>query len=82
VNRTYTPGVRPDAGRLDLGALAWQTSKTSSGQGGNCVEVAPVDEGGVVVRHSKFPVGPVLAFSDVEWLAFLDDAESFRFTRA
>jgi len=35
-----------------------------------CVEVALGDP--VLVRHSKDPGGPVLAFSRAEWAAFLD----------
>jgi uncharacterized protein DUF397 len=35
-----------------------------------CVEVADVD-GAVVVRNSKKPAGPTLAFSREAWKAFL-----------
>lgn len=44
--------------------------KSSFSEGGNCVEVARV-AGGVVVRDSKNPAGPVLWFSAMEWTAFL-----------
>ncbi len=79
----YTPDLRPNVDTLDLGGLPWRTARASSGQGGNCVEVSPCRSGGVVVRHSKNPEGPVLGFSDNEWDAFINGAESgeFRFPR-
>jgi hypothetical protein len=47
-----------------------------------CVQVAQVrsgpGKGGFLVRDRKDPDGPVLAFSEAEWIAFLDDADSFR----
>jgi hypothetical protein len=77
----HTPDLRPDVAALDLGALSWRTSSYSSGHGGNCVEVAPVPSGGVVVRNSKEPAGPVVGFSTTEWDDFIDGATSgeFRF---
>lgn len=78
--KTHTPRLVPDVARLDLGALPWRTSSFSSGQGGKCVDVAQVDGGGVVVRNSKQPAGPVVAFSADEWDAFLDGVGEFRFT--
>lgn len=38
---------------------------------GACVEVARV-AGGVLVRDSKQPDGPTLAFTDDQWTAFTD----------
>jgi hypothetical protein len=78
---TYSPDRRPHVTELDRGSLRWRTSSFSSGQGGNCLEVAPVLAGGVAVRHSKNPDGAVLTFSDAEWNAFLDGADEFRFPR-
>ncbi|MGH3683849.1 MAG: DUF397 domain-containing protein [Pseudonocardiaceae bacterium] len=48
---------------------AWRTSSYSTGQGGNCVEVAGL-EGGRAVRDSKNPTGPALRFTAAEWVAF------------
>ena len=44
--------------------------KSSASGNGDCVEVrrTPV---GVQVRDSKDPGGPVLEFTDLEWVAFL-----------
>jgi hypothetical protein len=47
---------------------------------GNCVEISPIT-GGVVVRDSKNPVGPVLRYSATSWLAFTRDARVGRFDR-
>lgn len=51
--------------------LAWRKSSYSSGNGGNCVEVADLPDGGRAVRHSKHPDGGVLLFTKAEWDAFL-----------
>ena len=37
---------------------------------GNCVELQPVVGGGVRIRDSKDPEGPVLIFTQDEWDAF------------
>lgn len=49
--------------------LCWRKS-SYSGQGANCVEVAPTRDG-VAVRDSKDPDGPVLAVAPKDWAAFL-----------
>jgi Domain of unknown function (DUF397) len=51
-------------------ALDWRKA-TASGANG-CVELAPLPDGGVAVRDSKEPSGPVLSFSRHEWVSFLD----------
>jgi hypothetical protein len=45
---------------------------------GDCVEVQAAD-GGVLVRDSKDPHGPVLEFTESEWRAFLDGAKKGEF---
>jgi Domain of unknown function (DUF397) len=49
--------------------LAWRKASASM-PGGSCVELAPLPEGGVAVRDSKDPQGPVLRFTPAEWAAF------------
>jgi len=39
---------------------------------GNCVEVSDQPGGGIGVRNSREPQGPVLTFTPAEWAAFLD----------
>jgi hypothetical protein len=54
---------------LQRAGIVWRKSSTSGG--GNCVEVAFVDES-VLIRHSRDPFGLVLSFSHVEWAGFLN----------
>jgi hypothetical protein len=44
---------------------------SASGQQDNCVEVAPLSDGGKAVRDSKDQRGPVLHFTPGEWAAFV-----------
>lgn len=51
---------------------------TASNPSGNCVQASSF-EGGVLVRDSKDPDGPVLVFSKAEMAAFLDGARRGEF---
>jgi len=57
----------------DLPLVAWRKSSTSDG--GDCVEVTPLRDG-VGVRDSKDPAGPVLRFSRSEWRAVVQGAKN------
>ncbi|OHV63468.1 DUF397 domain-containing protein [Pseudofrankia sp. BMG5.36] len=61
--------------------LAWRKSSHSAGNGGECVEVAALPDGGRAVRDSKDPEGPVLRFTAAEWRAFLAGARDGEFDR-
>ena len=50
-------------------ALIWRKSKASTADGG-CVEIACAGET-VLLRDSRNPSGPILAFSPAHWSAFL-----------
>jgi hypothetical protein len=63
----------------DIARATWKKSRQSSGSD-NCVEVADTG-GGVLVRDSKHPQGPVLAFTPAEWRAFVDGAKDGEFDR-
>ncbi len=52
-------------------SLLWIKS-SASGANGACVEMAKAQEM-TLVRDSKDPSGPVLAFSMAEWTAFMID---------
>lgn len=52
-----------------MNMINWRKSSRSSGNGGNCVEVAGVTRA-VAVRDSKNPDGPNLAFDRRSWAAF------------
>lgn len=60
---------------LDLPAMKWRKSSRSSGQGGDCVEVAGLGRG-VAVRDSKDPDGGVLAFDRAVFAAFVRTVRS------
>jgi hypothetical protein len=56
----------------DIITVAWRKSSYSNGQGGNCVEVADLADGGRLVRDTKDQGrGPVLRFTQSEWQAFV-----------
>jgi hypothetical protein len=56
---------------MELTRAQWRKSSYSSGNGGDCVEVARILPGVVAVRDSKDPAGPALAFTPATWQAFL-----------
>lgn len=47
----------------------WRKSQRS-GALGNCVELAPLADGGVAMRNSRFPEGPALIYTPAEIAAF------------
>ena len=64
---------------MDLSNATWRKSSYSGGNGGNCVEVAVLPDGGRAVRDSKDPDGPKLMFSPVEWRTFINAMRSGTF---
>jgi hypothetical protein len=61
---------------MDLSRAEWRKASYSTGNGGNCVEVAHNLPGTVAVRDSKNPGGPALAFAPASWQTFLDGIKS------
>lgn len=57
----------------------WVKSSYSGPTGGNCVEVAFLEDGQVAVRNSRHPSGPALVFSAPEWDAFMHGAKDGEF---
>jgi hypothetical protein len=49
--------------------MNWRKSSYSGNSGGNCAEVATVPAA-VLIRDSKDPCGPALAFGRQAWNAF------------
>ncbi|GGM33709.1 hypothetical protein GCM10011608_17750 [Micromonospora sonchi] len=56
---------------MDLTGAIWRKSTRSSGNSGNCVEVADNLARVVAVRDSKDRQGPVLTFTPNTWRSFL-----------
>jgi len=55
----------------------WRKSSVS-GNNGACLEVAKTQDGRAV-RDSKDPDGPVLTFTQTEWIAFIAGAKAGEF---
>ena len=66
------PTDRP-AARAATSNLAWQKSRRSN-PSGNCVELASLPDGGVAMRNSRHPDGPVLVYTRDEIAAFVGGA--------
>lgn len=63
----------------DMGGrrLAWRKSRHSIANG-ECVEVAPAQDG-IMVRDSASPTSPVIRYSTQAWMAFLTVAKTGAF---
>jgi hypothetical protein len=62
---------------VDLTRAQWRTSSYSSGNGGQCIQVAhSLPDAIVAVRDSKDPQGPSLAFTPGNWQAFTDQVKA------
>ncbi len=64
---------------MDLSTAVWRKSSRSSGNGGQCVEVAANLPGVIAVRDSKNPDGPKLLFTPAEWQAFIGGVKDGEF---
>jgi transcriptional regulator with XRE-family HTH domain len=65
------PHDRGEGGGMDLTGAVWHKSTRSSGNSGNCVEVADNLPDVVGVRDSKDRQGPVLIFDRAVWAQFV-----------
>ncbi|MGW6919087.1 DUF397 domain-containing protein [Kitasatospora sp. NPDC054939] len=63
---------------VDLTGTSWVKS-SYSGNGGQCVEVAPGFPGLMPVRDSKDPQGPALIFTADAFAAFVDSVKAGHF---
>lgn len=66
---------------FDRDTAQWFKSARSNGGGGNCVETAHLDDGGMAVRDSKNPAGGILFFTPTEWSAFVGGVKDGEFDR-
>ena len=56
----------------------WIKSSLSNGNN-TCVETASVKQDEILVRNSRDPEGPVLAFTKAEWVAFIAGVKAGEF---
>ncbi len=71
--------MRAKLATFDQDQLSWHKSAASP-YTTTCVEAATVD-GGMLLRDSTDPKGPILAFSDAEWDAFVTGVRRGEFDR-
>jgi hypothetical protein len=62
----------------ELGQVHWLKSQHSNPNGA-CVELAALPNGEIAMRNSRFPVGPVLLYTQAEITAFLAGAKDGEF---
>jgi hypothetical protein len=55
---------------MDMTGATWRKSSYSGNNGGNCVEATAARK--IMIRDSKDPHGPVLAFAPKDWQRFAD----------
>lgn len=69
---SHQPELSPEV----LQDITWRTSSRTQSVGGQCVEVGQVPDGShrVAVRHSHYPKGSIIVYTQDEWKAFLDGA--------
>lgn len=72
------PNIQNGMPARQLLNATWRKSR-HSGAVGNCVELAPLIDGGVAVRNSRYPEGPALVYSRDEIAAFLHGAKDGEF---
>lgn len=61
-----------------LRGVTWRKSRHSN-PSGNCVELAELPVGGVAVRNSRRPSGPVLIYTRAEMAAFVQSVKDDEF---
>lgn len=64
------PQVTEGRPATPVGAIRW-TKSSHSNPDGNCVEVAELTGGTIVVRNSRHPDGPVLSYARAEIATFV-----------
>lgn len=61
-----------------LQGAVWHKSRHSN-PNGSCLEVAELPDGGIAVRNSRHPTGPVLIYTPAEISAFIQGAKEGEF---
>ena len=61
-----------------LQGIIWRKSRYSN-PSGNCLEVAELPDGGIAVRNSRHPSGPVVVYTRTEIAAFVHGVKDGEF---
>jgi hypothetical protein len=62
-----------------LADVVWRKSSFSGDTGGNCVEVAALEDGSVAVRNSKAPEAGTIFFTRAEMAAWVQGCRAGEF---
>ena len=63
----------------ELETAVWRKATSSTGNGGNCLEVAPLSDGRVGIRDTEAPdQAPFVVRAEV-WAAFVDGTKNGEF---
>ncbi|GAA0965482.1 DUF397 domain-containing protein [Acrocarpospora macrocephala] len=65
--------------RDELANAAWRKASFSSGNGGDCIEVAPLSGGRVAMRDTEAPGQEPFVVSASVWSAFVSGAKAGEF---
>ncbi|MER6007873.1 DUF397 domain-containing protein [Nonomuraea angiospora] len=63
----------------ELETAAWRKATCSTGNGGNCIEVAPLSGGRVGLRDTEAPGQAPFVVRPEVWAAFMDGAKKGEF---
>jgi hypothetical protein len=61
----------------DVPGIRWRKSSRSAQHGGECIEIADAASA-IIVRDSKDPNGPQLAFAPAAWRMFTNNLKAGR----
>lgn len=78
MKRYQMPQITNGMPTTQLRGVTWRKSRHSN-PSGNCVELAELPLGGVAVRNSRHPSGPVLIYTRAELAAFVQSVKDVEF---
>ncbi|HEU0089080.1 MAG TPA: DUF397 domain-containing protein [Pseudonocardiaceae bacterium] len=72
--------LRKDMATSGVPEVTWRKSRRSN-PSGNCVELAGLSGGGIAVRNSRHPRGPMLSYPRAELAAFIQGIKDGEFDK-